>query len=764
MKIFWFFIAAILMTSLFAFVQGQDIDFMEMSLEDILDIEVSSVSKKVDRLQDVASSIYVITEEDIRRSGATRIQDVLYMVPGVFYADITYSYTSDAIRSELDEYTQTVLVLIDGVPLTSPLTAGMPNNVFDIPLQQIERIEVIKGPGGTIYGANANTGIISIFTKTGKAAEGFNVSLEGGFQDYVSPFVRYGRQISGKTYLSCYAKYMTTRGYDKTEAFAGEKITVQREDLPDTTIINKYPSVDTDGKEGVTAGLNLQSEFSDKLKSTTRIFYDNVKNKVYTSPITNPLALEQPLPYVVDENGIEFMVSERLDYTFNEKHSIFFHTYYRNHRLQRGIGCGVIGRSTIVDLEVQDNIRFGFNDLSLGGNYRIVGLNIEEAEHDISFSEMKTTEMLYAGFIQNKMSYKNLIDFTVGVKAETWTLVSHEPEFSPSVRLTLKPRKDLTVWSALSRSITIPGYIQNKMELRMAEIPYITPEMALFLAYMLGLTGEEADKFVAENTTSPLFLPGTDKCYVAVVSRDDVKPIEYFTYELGLRTHIVPQVVFDFSAFYTRYNNAITTDNDFMAKGPTPSKISESYTILPIYYSNTYKGIFYGGEFIARINPTKNLKMEISYTLFKEDIEALPIPGRGEETYNIDIMVKEDPLTPEHILRIRSYFDIPMAGVSFNLNATLLSRYDRGPAYNYVLQSPESEDLGIIGVKTDSPKGHLELDFLVEKTLFNNRIALKIWGKNILADPYVEDFSEYVGAGYPHTVHRTFGGGISFRY
>ncbi len=735
MKNFIFLLALLIAAPTFA--QEKKVDLMNMNLDDLLDMKVSSISKKEDRLQDAASSIYVITEEDIRRSGATRLQEVLMMVPGVFFSDITYNYTAEGIREEAEEYSQTVLTLVDGVPITSPLTAGMSYYVFDMPLQEIERIEVIKGPGGTIYGANANTGIISIFTKSGKGVEGLQASVDGGLQNYVSPFVHYGTKISENTYLAGYAKFMTTRGYNKTEAFDGTTLNVEG-----TTITNKFPDNGTDGKVAVSGGLDFQTDLSDQVKSTFKFFYDHAANKVYTNRFDDPMTpQDESIPFITDEKGTEAIGSERIDWTFNPQHSLFLHTYYKYHGLQKGLGGGIAANASIFELEGQDNISVGINDISFGGNYRIVGFHVDDPKNDVLFTQLKTTKFLYAGFVQDKLSLSSLFDLTAGVKAETWTLVSNKPELSPSVRLTFKPDQKITLWSAASRSITTPGYVQDKMEYRMAEIPYITQEMAaaLNIPYM------GYDK---------LFLPGTTKCYVAIVSEDNVKPTEYYTYEFGARVSISPKVYIDLSTYYSRCNNGITPDLDYMSKGPTPSKVDDTTTILPIYYTNTFKETLYGGELIARITPIENLRTEISYSYLCETRQGLPIPGQPRQYYD----ETDKWTTPKHIIRFRPYYDIPEEGIHLTLNVTWLSQFDRGDKFNYLTQLPDT-----LGINANPPANKLKLDCSIEKELLKDQLSLLIWGRNILSDPYVEYFSQYVGVGYPHTIGRTFGMTITFK-
>ena len=137
---------------------------MDMSLEDLMSMEVTSASKTAERLQDVSSAMYVITSDDITRSSATRLIEILDQVPGFWSADYSYQNSDANLRSGAGGFVGTMLVLLDGVPLQSPFSSSFDYAGFDIPLTEIDRIEVIKGPGGTIYGANAATGVLNIWT------------------------------------------------------------------------------------------------------------------------------------------------------------------------------------------------------------------------------------------------------------------------------------------------------------------------------------------------------------------------------------------------------------------------------------------------------------------------------------------------------------------------------------------------------------------------------------------------------------------------
>jgi iron complex outermembrane receptor protein len=144
----------------------------QLSLEQLGDVEVTTVSKQPQQLQRTPAAIFVITQEDIRRSGATNIPEALRMAPGVEVARIDADHWSVAIRGFAGQFSKSLLVLIDGRSVYTPLFDGVYWDVQNVMLEDIERIEVIRGPGGTIWGANAVNGVINIITKSSKETQG----------------------------------------------------------------------------------------------------------------------------------------------------------------------------------------------------------------------------------------------------------------------------------------------------------------------------------------------------------------------------------------------------------------------------------------------------------------------------------------------------------------------------------------------------------------------------------------------------------------
>ncbi len=164
----------------------------QLSLADLGNVEVTTASKEPEAVWKTPAAVFVITQEDIRRSGARNIPEVLRLAPGVEVAQVDSDHWSVGIRGFGAVIASKLLVLIDGRSVYTPLFAGVYWQVQATPLEDIERIEVIRGPGGTIWGANAVDGVISIITKSAKDTHGSLLSLGGGNVEQGTGGFRYG--------------------------------------------------------------------------------------------------------------------------------------------------------------------------------------------------------------------------------------------------------------------------------------------------------------------------------------------------------------------------------------------------------------------------------------------------------------------------------------------------------------------------------------------------------------------------------------------
>ncbi|MEI2782515.1 MAG: TonB-dependent receptor plug domain-containing protein [Candidatus Competibacter sp.] len=140
-------------------------DLTQLGIEELMNVQVVSASKQAQRLADAASAVFVITQDDIRRSGATSVPEALRLAPGVQVARIDASKWAISIRGFNGRYANKLLVLVDGRSIYTPAFAGVYWEVQDLLLEDIERIEVIRGPGASLWGSNAVNGVINILTK-----------------------------------------------------------------------------------------------------------------------------------------------------------------------------------------------------------------------------------------------------------------------------------------------------------------------------------------------------------------------------------------------------------------------------------------------------------------------------------------------------------------------------------------------------------------------------------------------------------------------
>src|SRR5580704_5114405 len=192
-----------------AWSQSKPIDLTGQSLEDLMNVQITSVSKKEQKLSQVAAAVFVISQEDIRRSGATKIPDLLRMVPGLDVAQINANTWAISARGFNLQFANKLLVLIDGRAVYTPLFGGVNWDTLDVPLESIDRIEVIRGPGGTVWGANAMNGVINIITLSSKATQGGMVVAEAGSQASGS-LIQYGGKAGDIGTWRAFGKYSNT--------------------------------------------------------------------------------------------------------------------------------------------------------------------------------------------------------------------------------------------------------------------------------------------------------------------------------------------------------------------------------------------------------------------------------------------------------------------------------------------------------------------------------------------------------------------------
>jgi len=178
----------------------------DLSLEELSNIKITSVSKRAERLSDAPASVFVITADDIRRAGVTSLPEALRLAPNLQVAQVSASGYAISARGFNNSAANKLLVLIDGRSVYTPLFSGVFWDAQDVMLEDIERIEVISGPAGTLWGTNAVNGVINITTRPAKATQGGLASAGGGNRE-VDTALRYGGAAGADGNYRVYAKY-----------------------------------------------------------------------------------------------------------------------------------------------------------------------------------------------------------------------------------------------------------------------------------------------------------------------------------------------------------------------------------------------------------------------------------------------------------------------------------------------------------------------------------------------------------------------------
>src|SRR5881398_3339609 len=176
----------------------------KLSIEQLMNLQVTSVSKRAERLSQAASAIQVITDEDIRRSGTASLPEALRLASNLEVAQVDSRQWAISARGFNSTTANKLLVLIDGRTVYTPLYSGVFWDVQDVPLWDVDRIEVISGPGATLWGANAVNGVINVTTKRAQDAQGLYVSGGGGTKLQGFGNARYGGALSPTLHYRVY--------------------------------------------------------------------------------------------------------------------------------------------------------------------------------------------------------------------------------------------------------------------------------------------------------------------------------------------------------------------------------------------------------------------------------------------------------------------------------------------------------------------------------------------------------------------------------
>jgi len=411
-----------------------DLDVEQLSKVDVLvpsmDVEVTSVAKQESTVGRSPAAVFVITQEMVRRSGATSIPEVLRMVPGLDVARINSNSWAVASRGFNDLYANKLLVLIDGRSVYTPLFSGVDWDTQDVLLEDIERIEVVRGPGGTLWGANAVNGVINVITKQAKDTQGLLVTSGGGSEDLTISGVRYGGQNDQGLSWRAYGKHFE-RGPGFDPAGAADDWRVGRGGF----------RVDWEADPWKCNTFTVQGDY-----------YGGNEGKTRVQPIPTPPFSRR---VVDDEDLAGAYVLTRWTHTFDEDSDwelqAYFDQLYRAYDLLRE-------DLTTFDVEFQHRFPLGERQqLIWGVGCRQNRFGLAPDGYVLDYIPPKQTKGLFSVFVQDEIKLiEDRLYFTVGSKFEQNDYTGFE--YQPSGRLLWTPDRKHSAWGAISRAVRTPSY------------------------------------------------------------------------------------------------------------------------------------------------------------------------------------------------------------------------------------------------------------------------------------------------------------------
>ena len=513
-------------------------DFPLLSMDELLDLEITSVSKKKERLSEAAAAAFVITQEDIRRSGATTIPEALRMVPGVHVARIDASTWAITSRGFNGFFANKLLVLIDGRSVYSPTFSGVNWDVQDTFLEDIERIEVIRGPGATLWGANAVNGVINIITKKTQDTQGGLLTGGSGTEERIFSGFRYGLQLAENVYLRMY-----------TKAF-------KRDDLVDANGDDAH-----DDWDGILGGFRMDWEISEN--NTLALHGDIYDERAHETVSVHSLPPSLTMPFgepVLGERDLKGgNMLGRWEYAFSNFSDLALQLYYDR-----------VDRKTELFEETYDTIDLDFQhrfhprpnlEVIWGLGYRYITDHFDNS-FSVSFDPRSRNTDLFSGFLQGSYSlFDEYVRLTMGSKFEHNDFTGFEVQ--PNVRLSIVPNERHSVWGAISRSIRTPSRTEHD------------------------------GKVIQSVEPGNPFVPSLPPFVIATFQgEDDFDSEEVLAFELGYRIKPIEHLSLDLASFVNLYDNIRTVEIGTPASGAT----SIAPIVVPISVDNKMDGDGYGVE------------------------------------------------------------------------------------------------------------------------------------------------------------------------
>jgi len=467
-------------------------ELINLSVEDLLNIEVTSVAKKAKSLNDSPAAIFVITQDDIKRIGATSVPEALRLAPGLDVARIDSNKWAISARGFNGRFANKLLVLIDGRSIYTRAFAGVYWENQDVMLEDVERIEVIRGPGATLWGANAVNGVINIITKHSEDTQGGLFAAGGGTEEQGFGAFRYGGRLNDDT---------TARAYIKG---------FKRDESP-----HESGGEAGDDWDKVQGGFRLDAQLASQDNLT-------IQGDAYRSMINQSATFPQlSAPYqksfneTIDTFGGNLLMRHQHTFSSSSDYSvqIFYDFYQRDEAITKE-------SRHVIDIDFQNRFALlDWNDIVWGAGYRF--------NHDdfrinniTELTPSSRNDQLFSAFVQDEIT---LVDdtlwFTLGSKFEYNDYSGFEAQ--PTARLMWAPHHQHRLWAAASRAVRTPSRLEHDI----TSLQKTTPTGAPFPTAVAAIfQGNEA--FDSEHLIS---------------------------YEIGYRTTAINNLSIDLTAFYNSY-------------------------------------------------------------------------------------------------------------------------------------------------------------------------------------------------------------------
>ena len=487
------------------------VDYSGLSIEQLMSVQITSVSKKSQSLSNSAAAVFVITTKDLKQSGVTTIPDALRMVPGVNVGSIDSNKWAVTSRGNNGRFADKLLVLIDGREVYTPTFSGVYWEVQDLMLDDVDRIEVIRGPGATIWGANAVNGVINIISKSAEKTQGGLVNLAAGDHERAIVEGRYGMALSDETHLRLYGKYFDRDEY--TLAAGGDA---------------------GDDWDMVRTGFRLDSHVTGQDLVTVHgdLYSGNINQKMDLALLTAPYA-----ETIDDEGDVSGgNLTALWKRTLSEDSSFSLQIYYDS-----------TSREEAFEEEDRESFDIEFQHQFVLGDQNAViwGMHYHYTRDDFTLSDTiildpnSRNDSLYSAFLQDELTLiPEKLWFTLGSKFEHNDYSDYE--IQPSARLLWSPQPKHKIWAAVSKAVK-------------------TPSRA------------DTDIFIVTSVVPPNPPASPYPIVVTLSGNKDLDAEDMIAYELGYRFLPVPSLSFDLATYYNDYDNLRSVETGSLSFAHLPA-------------------------------------------------------------------------------------------------------------------------------------------------------------------------------------------------